>query len=156
MGITLLNRGKRVIKGKVWTLDSDNNRVPKLDKNGREIHYDFMPETAIEFDETTAAYLKRLFGSELMSPDDVKQSFAGATQAEDNAPKVATPSMNIVPEAPAEKAVMQSDLSPEELAAVRAMRMSGAEEIKTEEPVIATAPADEKKKGGLLAAIRGN
>lgn len=79
MGIKLFHKGKRNIHG-----------IAK-DANGDPAPFVFKPQTAIEFDEETGAKLRRLYGNEIISMDDVQKQFDQSTAVKDNAPVNKTP-----------------------------------------------------------------
>lgn len=80
MSIKLFNQGKRTIRGEA--IDP---------RDGKLKPYAFPPKSALEFDEETARKLKKIYGHEILSVDDVKSQFDQAMQASDSPP--AQPSM---------------------------------------------------------------
>lgn len=157
----LFNKGKSIVKGRDVVLDESGAVIMQDVKNelGEIVQapllaeYDFMPDTAIEFSEAEALKLKRLYPHKLLDIDDVKKQFSTATQAQKNAPAVKTPTINKDAEAPPAP-VMKSDLTEEELEAVRKIRAANPTQPAAAPPP--TLPGGPQKNGkGILDIIKG-
>lgn len=126
----LLNRGKRHIHGET-IVEKDAEGV----NLSTPIAFVLKPNTAIDFDEKTGAFLRRLYQGELVTFEDLQRSFDGSTLAAANPPVAGKAHQNEAPAASAQAAPpSHSDLSEEEQAFIARMRAEKAQPLTAPEP----------------------
>lgn len=131
----LLNRGKRHIHGETL-VEKDAEGV----NISTPIAFVLKPNTAIDFDEKTGAFLRRLYEGELVTFEDLQRQFDGSTLAAANAPVAGRAHQNEAPAAAsvAPAAPSHSDLSDEEQAFIARMRADKAQPLTLTDPATET------------------
>ena len=144
MSVKLFNQGKRTIRG-----DATDPRDGKLKP------FAFLPKQALEFDDETARKLKKMFGAELLSIEDVKSHFEHAAPAAEATPVTAQPATNQTVDA------SLVGLTEDEKAAVIALRAARPPEVApiAAAPVVKAETSDfvnvtEEEGKAALAAIQ--
>lgn len=147
MSVKLFNQGKRTIRGEA--IDP---------RDGKKKPFAFLPKEALEFSDEDARKLKKMFGSEMLSIDDVKSQFDDSRPAAEATPVTSQPATNNSAHDPL------SSLSEDERVAVLALRAAKPPEevpvpkapVAKQEPSAFVNVTEEEGKAALAAieAIR--
>lgn len=144
MSVKLFNQGKRIIHGEA--VDP---------RDGKKKPFAFLPKTALEFDDELARKLKKMFGAEMLSIEDVKSHFDGAHSPAESPPAPSQPATNQAID------VSLSGLTEDEKVAVLALRAAKLPEVAplAQPAIVKAEPSDfvnvtEEEGKAALAAIQ--
>lgn len=149
MSVKLFNQGKRTIRGEAVDPHDPVNK----DGSPKKKPFVFPPKEALEFSDEEARKLKKMFGSEMLSMEDVKSQFSESRPAAEAPSSTSKPATDSVAHDPL------SSLSEDERVAVLALRAAKPPEeapvpkapVAKQEPSAFVNVTEEEGKAALAA-----